>query len=276
MKVIVGVTTTKARLGIFFYSFQSLKRQSFEDFRIAISLSKEPYLFDEGIDAIPEWMKGGNVQVDFVANSGPYRKLLPQIARINDEDIVVTADDDVIYSDDWLKRLVGKATEKPEFIVCCGARKIRRNLLGGFQNYSNWELCSEIETGADLLPTCGSGAVFRKNLLDLEFLSDEAYLEYAPTNDDLWFRLASMRKGVEVYVDPRIDRENGYIRHYKGLQEINLHWAKGGQSMYKRMAVKIRNKVRNYLGIPLSRNDLAWRRSWEYATARASVVRSNR
>lgn len=265
MKVRVSVTTTRARLGLLFYSLQSLKRQNFSDFVIVVNLSREPYLFDEGIDVVPAWLSGDKVEINFVENCGPYRKLLPQIHKISADDILVTADDDILYSEDWLGRLVGMATENTDAIVCCRARKIRRNLMGRFQNYSHWELCTTVERGSDLLPTCGSGAVFRKNLLDLEFLSDGAYRKYAPTTDDLWFRLASIRKNVEVQVDPTIDRENGYIQHGSGLKEVNFYWLKKQYPLYRRVLTKIRNKASNYLGIPICENDVAWRRSWKYS-----------
>ena len=267
MKVTVSVTTTKARLGIFFYGFQSLRRQTYDNFTIHISLSKEPYLFDDGIDAVPDWMTGENVQVHFVNNCGPYRKLLPVIGKIGDDDILVTADDDVLYSENWLRKLVERAVENPEAIVCCRARVVKTNAFGRFQNYSNWEVCLKAEKGPYLLPLCGAGAVFRRDLLDLEFLSDEAYLKYAPTADDLWFRLASIRKNTNVYVDPQIDEGNGYIRHYMGLERVNLHRPNVGRWLYERVISLIINKFDNYFGIPLSGNDFSWRKSVEYSNS---------
>jgi hypothetical protein len=272
VKVIVGVTTTKARLDLFFYSFQSLRRQSLSSFRIVVSLSREPYLFDEGIDAVPDWMAGENVQVDFVQNSGPYRKLLPQIARMDDDDMLVTADDDIIYSEHWLKRLVSSAQENPDCIVCCRARNVMKNLLGRYQNYSHWDVCLTPQRGPNLLPTCGAGAVFRKRLLDLRFLSDEAYLKIAPTADDIWYRIASLRTRTDVFVDPDIDKENGYIRHFVGLERVNLYQLTQGLASRRRLLLRLTNRFRNYFGISSSGNDRAWKRSLEYSRALGSDV----
>ena len=276
MKVIVSVTTTKARLGLFFYTFQSLKRQNYNNFRISINLSKEPYLFDDGIDVVPDWMTGDNVQINSVNNSGPYRKLLPLIGKIGDDDILVTADDDILYSENWLKRLIDRAIENPEVIVCCRARVVKTNIFGRFQNYSNWEVCLKTEKSAYLLPTCGAGAVFRKDLLDLEFLNDEAYLKYAPTADDIWFRLASIRKNTMVYVDPEIDEGNAYIRHNAGLEQVNLHRPKKRRRLHEQVIIKILNKFNNYFGIPLSKNDFAWRKSVEYSNSSSEGSNSQR
>jgi hypothetical protein len=72
MNVFVSVTTTQKRLGIFYYSLFSLKRQDFNDFQIVVNISREPYLFDDGIENIPDWMVGDNIEVNFVDNIGSY------------------------------------------------------------------------------------------------------------------------------------------------------------------------------------------------------------
>lgn len=276
MNVIVSVTTTQARLHLFFYAFQSLKRQTFEDFSIVVSLSKDPYLFDQGIDSVPDWMTGGNVEVNFVRNIGPYRKLLPRIMSIGEDDLLVTADDDILYSEDWLKSLVRRAGENPGAIVCCRARVIRKNFLGRFQSYANWDLCAKSGSSMDLLPTGCGGVVFRKSLLDLEFLSDKAYLEYAKTADDVWFKIASLRKNTPVYVDPEIDKKSGYIRHSLGLEKVNLYQSKRANRLHKRVMRKLIEKSRHYFGISSCENDMAWKRSLEYSRQKDSATMNSR
>ncbi len=265
MKVIIGVTTTKARLGLFFYTLQSLKRQTYDDFTIYINLSKEPYLFDDGIDTVPDWMTGDNIRVNFVDNSGPYRKLIPLLETIGGDDVVVTADDDVLYSENWLKRIVESALLYPNYIVCGRARRIQKNIIGLFQNYANWPLVRDRATNLFLLPIGISGIAYRIGLLDLEFAMDEAYFDYAPTADDMWFRLASIRKNTKVYVDPEIDKENAHIGHLMGLERVNLQRPIEGRRLFERVIIKTISKFINYFGIPLSQNDFAWRRSLEYS-----------
>jgi glycosyltransferase involved in cell wall biosynthesis len=272
VKVIVGITTTKARLGVFFYSLQSLRRQSYRDFNIFLSLSREPYLFDEGIDMVPAWMEGDRVQVHFVANSGPYRKLLPAIADASDEDIVVTADDDVLYADNWLMKIVKAAESHPDHIVCGRAREIQKNLVGRFQNYSNWPLISGRDTGLLLLPIGCAGVAYRKNLLDLRFALDPVYKEYAPTADDIWFRLASLRKNVEVYVDTEIESGNSYIQHFRGLEQLNLYRPAQMRSLPVREFTRIVTRSRDYWGFPVSRNDVAWSKTLAMLKSRGQGI----
>ncbi len=276
MKVIISVTTTKARLGIFFYTFQSLKKQSYNNFQISINLSKEPYLFDDGIEAVPKWMIGDDVQINFVNNSGSYRKLLPLIEQVGEDDIIVTADDDVLYSENWLNKIIESALRYQNYIVCGRARRIQKNILGRFQNYSHWPIVLEKTTDLTLLPIGCSGIAYRARLLDLEFVTNKAYLEYAPTADDIWFRLASIRKNTKVYVDPEIDEGNAYILHNAGLEQVNLHRLGKKHRLHERVIIRLITKLANYFGISLAKNDFAWKNSLEYSNLISECANSKR
>lgn len=268
MRVFVSVTTTKARLGIFFYSLQSLKNQNYDNFRITVNLSKDPYLLDDGIDEVPDWMSGENVQVNFVNNTGPYRKLIPLIEQVDDDDLVVTVDDDVLYSENWLTRMVCVANEHSNSVICGGARRIRKNVLGRYMNYSKWSLCPGQDTAMDLLPIGVYGVAYRRRLLDLDFLTDASHVTHAPTADDVWFRLASIRKNTTVHVDPEIARGNAYIEHDMGLQEINIGRSDNRRGLIRRAANQLMVEIRGYLGDSLSPNDSAWKSALAFSKSK--------
>jgi glycosyltransferase involved in cell wall biosynthesis len=265
VKVFVSVTTTNKRLDLFFYGLQSLVRQDYEDFEIVVNLSKEAYLFDDGIESIPDWMTGENVQVNFVENTGSYRKLLPLIDNVEEDDLIITADDDVLYSENWLPQLVNEAIEHPDSIVCGGARRISRNIFGRLQNYSNWPRCATPETAMDLVPIGVFGVAYRKRLVDLDFITDVAYKEHAPTADDLWFRIASIRKNTLVHVAPEVAQCNKEMKHKKGLEQTNMFQKKEPRGFFSRAGTQLRLEFCNYLGLSPSKNDLAWNAASEYS-----------
>jgi len=264
MKIIVGVTTTKARLGLFFDALQSLQKQKCDNFCIFINISTESYLNDDGIDEVPGWMAGEVVQVNFVKNLGPYRKLIPLIEQIGEEDVIVTADDDVLYSEDWLKKIVKTTLLYPNAIVCGMARHIKKNIVGRYQNYANWPLVVRKGLATGVIPIGCAGIAYKKELIDLEFLSNRAFFECAPTADDIWFRLASIRKNTKVYVDPAIGNGNFYIKHPFGLEQLNLYKPYKSFQFHNRLIIKLKTEIMNYFGIPLSKNDFSWRAAWKY------------
>jgi len=258
MKVILSLTSTFERSNLLFYGIQSILKQSFKPNLILVNLSKNSYLSDSGFSTLPEWLNKADLKINFVNNIGSYRKLIPALEYADKDDIIVTADDDILYDVNWLKNLVGGASSEPDSIVCCKARIMEKNIFDNWQNYSNWDLINERIKGFDILPIGAGGVVYRKRLLDLRFLKDHTFLEIAPTIDDLWFRMASLRMNTPIAVFPEIDQQNIYLRHEFGLEEENRYKAKRYNSIVLRVYNRWRLKVANYIGINQAKNDFAW------------------
>jgi hypothetical protein len=255
-KLIVSCTTTKERLNFLFYMLESLKKQSLKPDMLFLNISREAYLNDDGIKEIPSWLNESFIKINWVRNTGSYRKLLPAIEKVNDNDIFVTADDDVLYGPNWLKSLVELAGKYPDHIVCARARQIKKNIFGVCQNYANWRIATSKNHGLWLLPIGCGGILYRKYLLDLNFLTDPIFKKIAPINDDLWFRMASLRKKVSVIVSPEIDSESVFLLHKKGLQEFNLNYK--DRNIFQKLLEKSIRPVRDWLGINNTKNDYVW------------------
>jgi len=239
----------------------SLKKQSLQPDIIYVNISKEPYLFDDGIQELPDWLETNDkVIINFVENTGSYRKLIPLFEQrlVSNNDLIITADDDILYGENWLKNLVKESDNYPDAIICSRARKMTKNIFGNYTNYSMWNLIGKSKKQKNILPTNGAGTIFKKSFLDLSFLLNKEYLDIAPTTDDLWFKMASMTKNVEVLVCPYIDRDNIYLKHSSGLDSINFHYYK--KNFIKRIYNKTIGKVLDYFGIARTKNDLAWKK----------------
>ena len=264
-KIIVSLTTTSSRLDMLYYSIQSFYRQTMLPNMILVNISRDAYLKDDGIVQVPDWLRSSSlVRVHYVKNTGSYRKLLPTLDFAANDDLIVTADDDVIYGKDWLRSLVEEHINNPDKIICGSARQIKRNIFGQFQNYANWEKRTAKKTGSFLLPIGCAGILYTKKLINISFLTDECFLKLAATSDDIWFRLSSMLKGIDVLVNPSIERDNIYFLHKQGLHKINRQ-RYGGKNILLKMILKLWSILNDYLGISRSNNDRAWKRAYVYA-----------
>lgn len=263
-KVIVSCTTTLDRLKYLYHMLKTLEEQTVQPDEVVIHISSAPYLSDKGISDAPEWMTRGNFRVQETANTGPYRKLIPLLPEIGEEDLLVTADDDILFDRSWLETLLSHARERPDQLIATRARYIRRNKNGHFMNYHNWNRVYSQHSGMNILPLCGAGVVFRKSQLDLELSADTSFLSIAPTTDDLWYRALSLKKGVSVFVDPNIDASSIYLKHDEGLQELNLF--KGNSGGVKNILLnKFKRSWFDLIGKPLTANDKAWRAIYHHA-----------
>ncbi|MFO7839797.1 MAG: glycosyltransferase [Desulfosalsimonadaceae bacterium] len=257
--IIISCTTTKNRIELLFYMIESLKKQALMPDMVYVNISSAPSLATEGIARLPAWLDKEFIKINRVKDMGPYTKLLPVIEMVEDNDLIVTADDDILYHPTWLQSLVELADTHPDHIICARARNIKKNIFGKWQGYYNWDRICRTKEGMSILPTGAGGVVYRKALLDVEFLMDLTAQDIAPTTDDLWFRMASLRKKVPVYVCPEIDQKSIYLKHNKGLEQINFNRKKNSYYRDNKKNNPIK-KMRAWIGIKTTRNDKAWSR----------------
>lgn len=262
-RVIVSLTTTADRIHLSYYSIKSILWQSRTPDTLLVNLSRHPHLNDGGVPVTPAWLSNEPVTVRCVENTGPYRKLLPALSFAESKDIVVTADDDILYQRHWLEALMDLAQRHPGAIVCGKARRMTRTVWGGWQNYQSWPAVTRQATGQDLLPVGCHGVVYRKDNIDLDFLYDRQFLRLAPRTDDLWFRMASYVMRTPVVVDPDIGWRNHDIKHRSGLAEGNAEQRKKGWRKLRRHTV---GRIKSLLGVPDAENDRAWRAIVDYAS----------
>lgn len=264
MSVIVSLTTIAGRLDVCRRTCESLGRQSRPPDRIVLHVSRAPYLLDTGIDdpARLDWAKSiPGMEVSWVENTGPYRKLLPSVARASAEDIIVTADDDVFYGEDWLQALLHAAEAYPDAIACGRARRPGRTVLGRDLGYWAWPFVRPGTLATGLVPVGIAGVAYRPRLLDLEWLRDGNWRELAATTDDLWFAEALLRLGTPVLV------ARGVESHVEPMSHPTTLFAMNGGNEWHDFPARMRRRVMSRLGIPCCANDVNYRRVKDHSSA---------
>lgn len=260
---ILSVTTTRERLEILCMSLQSIARQSRQPDLILINLNRETFFDPKStLTLLPRELNHEIIRINLVKDLGPHTKLLPALAWLRSEkDRVITIDDDILYHDGFLEKLVELADANPDAIVCGRARRIRRNFFGRYTSYRSWPLLKHGPTrGRDLLPLGVGGVVYKKQLLDLDLIASAKILELAPTADDLAFRVLSLKRGIDVIVNPEISARNQAIDHPYGLTRHNV-WAHPLVRMMQSNKITLFIlRFMRYLGFLESSNDRQWRR----------------
>ncbi|GLK83913.1 glycosyltransferase family A protein [Ancylobacter defluvii] len=203
-KVIIGLTSIRARQDKLHLTLASLLQQDYPDFEIRVFTSRDPYLLDEGIEDIPpacrELAADGRLRWFRVPNSGPYRKLLPILADpLAQEALIATADDDTIYPAHWLSTLVHYYRRHRCIVAFRGHRMVKGD--GGFLPYRYWTSQTITDNpSVFLLPTGKDGVLYHPSFFHPAVLDMITAMKAAPTADDLWFKWHSAVNGVPVYV----------------------------------------------------------------------------
>lgn len=234
MKIIVSLTSFPQRMKYLHFTLCSLLKQTLKPDEIILWLGEEQFPGKErDIPKKVQKLQKLGVKIKWCKDTKSYKKLLPALKEYPN-DIIVTADDDVYYSTNWLALLYKGYSESPDYINCHRARRISFDEDGKILPYSSWENVSEKSEPSFLNFIIGVGGVlYPPKLLHKDVLNEELFLKLSPFADDIWFWAMSVLNGTKINVvkdnifdvlDVCPERNNGEI------DEITLFSINYGQN----------------------------------------------
>lgn len=215
--IIVSLTSFPARIGTVNQTIESLLNQTFKADKVILWLAPEQFPNKEA--DLPKQLldlREKGLTIDWYHDIRSYKKLIPTLKKYPDA-VIVTADDDLIYSQDWLKKLWDSYQKNPADIHChrvtkfmySGERFITK--AGGWDYYPHASFLNKLGSGSGTLfpPHCFTKDVLNENLIE----------RLAPTNDDQWFWLQAAMNNIKVRVP---DMPENTLHYVSGTQECGL------------------------------------------------------
>lgn len=115
-----------------------------------------------------------------------FTKIIPTLLAFP-EAFIVTADDDVYYSSNWMQKLVSSRRGLPREIVCHRAHEMKIRTDGTALPYMTWGIQKPILDNLDLIfPTGVGGVLYSPGSLHQEVLKKEIFTVACPHADDVW------------------------------------------------------------------------------------------
>jgi hypothetical protein len=124
-----------------------------------------------------------------------YKKIIPALERWPGA-FVVTADDDVYYTSDWLECLTSGFNSADPAIICRRAHRPARNPDRTMRPYHDWSWEVENKPGAEIFPTGVGGVLYPPGSLSAETTDRALFSALAPNADDLWLYWMGRRAGA--------------------------------------------------------------------------------
>lgn len=278
-KILISLTVIHTRLSKLHLTLQSLLAQDYANFEVRVHASHESFLLDQGAQEVPEAVqalldKDARLSWRWVPNIGSYRKLLPVLSEMIDEDqIIVTADDDTLYPPGWLTSLAQYHALFNCVVSYRGHFIATDN--GAFAPYRSWMTHGIIENPSELvLPTGKDGVLYHTSYFDRRVLDYVRALELAPTADDLWFKWHTAVNKVPVYcIEP--DYTKGSLVETVAGPSLYLNF--NDQGANDRTAARLHEYALREWGFDLT--TLSWRpraASNHFAPARIRRVQPSR
>lgn len=192
---LVSFTTYSKRIHSVHLMIESLGEQTVKAKRLILWLDEDEF----NPHNIPEVLKlqsTRGLEIKYCKNYRSYKKLIPTLLDNSSENII-TVDDDILYPHDMLELLIKESKDFPNLVIAHRVHKITFNDLE-IKPYLDWEHDSQSTVPSEKVFPVGVGGVFYpKGCFDEECINTNAFMEFAPNADDVWFKFMSHRNGYK-------------------------------------------------------------------------------
>lgn len=222
--IIISLTSYPARINTVNQTIESLLNQTMKADKVILWLAPEQFPNKE--KDLPSQLlelKEKGLTIDWYHDIKSYKKLIPTLKKYPNA-MIITVDDDAIYSHDLVKELYREYTKNPNDIQCCRAHKIKiglRNVLP----YKKWEWFNTLKKGQkgyNIFFTGLGGVLYPPCCLDEKVLDEKKFMELCPSGDDIWFWGHAVLKNTKIHI---INKDLRYPKLIVGTQE-NALWLK--------------------------------------------------
>lgn len=217
-QIIVSLTSYRERFSDLPITIYSLLNQTLKPDRIILWLDES----SEDLAYLPyeitQFVKNG-LEIKFVKDIGSYTKAIYAFKDFSDS-IIVTADDDIYYPSNWLKKLYLSYIAHPQDIHAHRVHKVDLT-----KSYEKWEKHVTVESAeySNFLTGVG-GVLYPPHCFSNEVLREDIFLKNAPKADDIWFWIMALVHNRKIRV---------VKNHIKTLIATNIFRQFFAQSLYK-------------------------------------------
>lgn len=140
------------------------------------------------------------LEVRYTEDVRAYTKVIPTLINFPGN-TVVTADDDIIYPQNWLAKLWAEHLAAPDQICCHRAHVITKTPAGVVKPYNEWEWCvRHTDRTAAIFPTGVGGVLYPPGSLHPDVTDIVMFRKLCPYADDIWLKAMSLKQGTRCRI----------------------------------------------------------------------------
>jgi hypothetical protein len=202
---VLSMTTQPHRLELVHHAIESIGRGTRKPSRFLLWMT-DAKSYSE-LPSTLQRLKSRGLEIHLTDDLGPHTKYYPYVHREPAFAApLVTADDDVIYPEDWLAQLFRGYEANPSAIHCFRAHRIRM-ANARTTPYNSWAPCEDSRPSHLNLITGVSGVIYPPEYLLHLKQSGTDFTRCCPHSDDIWLTVIALRGGFKIaqlYDTPRI------------------------------------------------------------------------
>ncbi|MGX7048828.1 hypothetical protein [Pseudolactococcus piscium] len=218
IKIIVSLTTYSPRLSQIHLVISRLMQQTLKPDKIILYYSdSEEFLIT---DELSELLKLG-LEIRFVKDIRSHKKYYFAFQDFQDA-IVITVDDDTIYSKKLIQTLFNSYVKFPQCVSAGIVVNYKQN-MGILQSSTTWRQKFFYGIGDERSIAYGVGGVlYPPNCMPNELYDIKKIKAYAPYTDDLWLKAIEQSSGISVVKAKYSDRLFGFFVSTINSQNVAL------------------------------------------------------
>lgn len=196
--IIVSLTSYPARIKTVWLTVASLLRQSVKPQRVILWLAREQFP-DQKLPKNLTRLEQRGLEIRFCDDLKPHKKYYYTMRQFP-EAFVVTADDDIFYPENHLKKLWNGHLLHKDAIVCLFFQKILVE-NGRIAPCKKWPVDRRIQNpGMLAVPIGANGVLYPPHSLHEEVFNKEALIATTLYTDDLWLRGMGILNHTPVFI----------------------------------------------------------------------------
>ena len=224
-QIIVSLTSYGNKLQLLYLTIESLLRQTVKPNKIILWLDQSKYSTYESIPVALHRQEKRGLEIKLCEDVRSYTKLVPALLAYPN-DVIISADDDIIYPIDFVERLYRAYQKDSSKIYFYRGHYILFNEDGSPRPYLEW--VSKGAKGCDIynFPTGVSGIIYPPHCYHEDMTNKALFLTPRPHADDVWFKVMTMLKGTLCEQIPTPHFDNLFIPldidEASSMQNINV------------------------------------------------------
>lgn len=231
--VVVSMTTFPARIGYVHLAIRSLLNQTVKPGKIILWLAKEQFR-DVEIPPQLQQLCAYGLEIRYCDEDLLAHKKYYYAMQEFPDKRIVTYDDDIIYPEDSLEKLLKMHRQHPNAIICNRGREIAME-NESVAPYRDWKVSGRVPAGVPtyrVMASTGAGTLYPPHCMPEETFDIEKIRRLALTADDLWMKVMSIQGGVPVV---KSQTRGKALCVSKGRQDITLAHQNVDQSLNDRV-----------------------------------------
>ena len=198
--VTVSLTSFPTRIPYVHLAIKSLMLQTYKPDRIVLWLAEDQFPTKELPAELLELQQLG-LEIRYCSdNLFGHKKYFRALMEQEDNELIITYDDDIIYPPNSIERLIKAHKKFPHSIICNRAQAF---LDGGdaMINPGKWKTISSEGVGKEsyrLCPSTGGGCLYPKGALHPDARDPEKIKTMALRGDDLWIMFMAYQQGTSL------------------------------------------------------------------------------